>query len=102
MLTAYGEYRYYKISPEEARTLVAENGKLKANVISAIGHQATAQYLASLLGVEIPVQRINISMVQGDKAIVIKSASRLPEGKVLSIEEMAMFGWEISLLERTA
>jgi len=62
--------------------------KLGFEVISAIGHQSTAQVLSKLLGFEVPAQRISIELDKGDVAIAFALDYRLPEGKVLPDEEL--------------
>jgi hypothetical protein len=62
--------------------------KLGFEVISAIGHQTTAQVLSKLLGFEVPAQRISVEFDKGDVAIAFALDFRLPEGKVLSDEEL--------------
>lgn len=94
ILTDFGEYRYSKISVEEAKTL------LNGGFISAVGHQATAEVLSSLLGIQIPAQRIMVKMGVGDKALIFAMAQRLPEGKVLSRDEIEEIGYTLGLLER--
>jgi len=71
-------------------------------VVSAVGHQATAEIFSAVLGVHIPMNRIQISLKEGDIVIVGQLKERLPEGKVLSIQEMAEMpiSWKvIKLLE---
>jgi len=62
--------------------------KLGFEVVSAIGHQATAQVLSRILGFEVQAQRISIEFEKGDVAIAFALDFRLPEGKVLSEEEL--------------
>jgi len=57
-------------------------------VISAIGHQTTAKVLSAILGFEVPTQRISIELDRGDVAVAFALDTRLPEGKVLSEEEL--------------
>jgi hypothetical protein len=56
--------------------------------VSAIGHEATAQVITSQLGVQVSVNRISVKIVPGDVLIVFQLLSRLPEGKILSEDEM--------------
>jgi hypothetical protein len=106
IITSFGTFKHTLINSEQAReiaTFLADNGKryLKGNVISAIGHEATARYLACLLDVdEVPVNRIGVEMYTGDKAIVLRCLARLPEGKVLTFEEMNNYAWQLTLLEK--
>lgn len=105
ILTSFGLFKHDLIDTEKAReiaTWIDKDGKrrLKANVISAIGHEASAKYLSYLLDVSVPVERRGIIMNKGEKAIILRCLARLPEGKVLSEEEMNNFAWQLTLLER--
>ena len=72
-----------RISPEFARQVAATTA-----FESAVGHEATAQLLTAVLGVTVPYNRVSITLSAGDTLIVAMPAVRLPEGKVLSIEEL--------------
>ncbi len=58
------------------------------NFLSAVGHEATAKVLGLLLGVEVPFNRVAIRLVPGDQLIVFQLGVRLPEGQILSEEEV--------------
>jgi len=75
--------RLTKISLEEAKTL------LSGNFTSAVGHEGTAQLLSNLLEINVPVNRITVFLKKGDIAIHFFPKQRLPEGKVLSKEELS-------------
>jgi hypothetical protein len=60
----------------------------KNNFISAIGHESTALFLSKILDLDIPVNRIAIKLDWGDKLIVLVLNKRLPEGQILSLEEL--------------
>jgi hypothetical protein len=72
-----------RISVEEAKKLLSKN-----QFTSAIGHEATAKVLSQLLSIPIPVNRISVWMKEGDIGIHFFLKTRLPEGKVLSEEEL--------------
>jgi hypothetical protein len=77
----------YRLSLKEAKERVKkalERGELQ----SAVGHEGTAQLLSSLLGVEVKAERKTIFMKKGDAALQFFLKQRLPEGKVLSAEEL--------------
>jgi len=76
--------RLRRITPEEARELVKKN-----EFVSAVGHEATAEVLSRLLGVRVPFNRAAVYMQPGDEGIHFVLRTRLPEGKVLSEEELA-------------
>ena len=83
------------ISLDDAKKLV-QNQKF----ISAVGHDVTARVLSTLLGVEVPVNRIQVYFDEGDEAIVFTLKQRLVEGQVLkTIEEIEKIGYELKLIK---
>lgn len=50
-----------RIDVNQARQLINQN-----QFTSAIGHEATAKLLSMLLGIDIPLNRIQVEMVPGD------------------------------------
>jgi hypothetical protein len=74
--------RFTRISVEEAREL------LKQQFVSAVGHEATANLLSKLLSTPIPANRVTVFMNPGDVGVHFFLRSRIPEGKVLSLEEL--------------
>ena len=58
-------------------------------VLSYIGHQATAALLQKLLGIEVGVNRERATLGSGDMALVVTLKVRLPVGKeVADVEEL--------------
>lgn len=80
IITADGEYSCRTISLEEARELVQS----APGIISAVGHEATAEILTDLLEIEIGLNRINFHQKTGQQALIFKLNSRPPEGVILS------------------
>ena len=95
VLTSYGDWRFQKaLSIEQARDLLSDG------FVSAIGHAASATLLTQLLAIDIPVNRITTTMKTGDKALILRLLERLPEGKVLTEQEMKNTAFELALLTK--
>lgn len=61
---------------------------------SAIGHESTANLLSRILGIEIKMNRIRIEAEVGDAIISFQLAERLPEGKILSEDELGSLKYQ--------
>jgi hypothetical protein len=73
-----------KVTADAAAEIVAK----AAEFISAVGHEGTAQLLSAQLHLHVPVNRISITLAPDDKLVIALPTQRLPEGKVLSYEEL--------------
>ncbi|WP_371375476.1 STIV orfB116 family protein [Sporomusa aerivorans] len=96
IITADGEYSCQTISLAEAKQLLQS----APGIISAVGHQATAELLTDLLGIKINFSRINFHQTAGQQALVFKLNSRPPEGVILSRVELEAYGYQFQLLSR--
>ena len=76
--------RVREVSLEDVKEFLKEN-----SFISAVGHQATADVMSRLLGIQIPFNRIQVTLKEGDVLIVFQLMTRLEEGKVLSEQELS-------------
>jgi hypothetical protein len=83
-----------RVTVEEAKQLLATQP-----FTSAVGHEATAQLLTKLLGVNIPFNRATIYMAPGDRALHFFLRTRLPEGRVLSEDELRSLDFWLVLSE---
>ena len=83
-----------KIDAKEASEIFKRCG-----FASAVGHEGTARVMSSLFGVEIPVCRVSVFLRKGDMAIHFFMKERLPEGKVLSEEEIKKLPFWLVLSE---
>jgi hypothetical protein len=61
---------------------------LSNNFINAIGHSSTVELVNSLLELKLEVSRINVKLEKGDDVIIIQIKEPLPEGKILSYDEV--------------
>jgi Domain of unknown function (DUF1874). len=90
----------YLIKARELSAKEASDMLKKEQFISAVGHEATAKALSNIFGVEVPFNRIQITLQPGDKLISITLKRRLEEGKVIrTIEELNTIGYSIWLFE---
>lgn len=67
-------------------------------VVSAIGHQATADIASSLLGIDVAMSREPAKMAPGDVAICVRLRTRAPEGAILTRAEVEAVGYDLVLL----
>jgi hypothetical protein len=72
-----------KISIDDVRKILQAS-----KWVSVIGHEATAKVLTQLLGIEIPMNRIVVKMEPWDEGIHFVLATRLPEGRILTEDEL--------------
>jgi len=66
---------------------------------SAVGHEGTAALLSKLLGVQIPTRRVAIQARPGDTLIHFALKTRLPEGRVLTEEELQQLQFDLVVSE---
>ena len=99
ILTSTGTFQLEDISLEESKEILEYLGKGGA-FTSAVGHQATAEILSTLLEVEVPVNRIQYEQGLEDVALVFKLLGRAPEGVILTREEVEAIGYKFQLLTR--
>ena len=86
MLTLPASARFETVS-------LAEASEMASKLTSAVGHADTANIFASLLGQEVPVNRINVSLAPGQVALVGQyTGPRLPEGAT-TLPEGATITW---------
>mgnify|MGYP000680997550 CR=1 FL=1 len=67
--------------------------------VSAVGRKSTADFMSRLLGVRIPAIRREIILRSGDIAIVFQLMERLPEGKILTEEELRKIPYKFFKVE---
>ena len=82
-----------KATVEEVRQLLSHG------FVSAIGHQATADLLTMLIGIEIPYNRITIKAKPGDKLVHFVLRERIPEGRVLTLDELKLLPFDLAISE---
>ena len=106
ILTAEGCFDHKKVSAERALEIfkeLSDNGSgYYENYISAIGHESTASALNEVLGLnggdKIPAIRREIKTKPDDICLCFKVKGRLPEGVVLTKEELEAIGFEFYII----
>ncbi|HPT83759.1 MAG TPA: YddF family protein [Limnochordia bacterium] len=93
--TSTGLYRVSELDVERARSLVRLYGW-----VSAVGHEAAAAVFSRILGVAVPMNRVEYAQQAGQLAIALQLRQRAREGQILSVEEMLQIGFRLLLLER--
>ena len=67
--------------------------KLAQESVSAVGHADTAALFSAILGIEVPCNRISITLKSGENALLGQySGPRLPEGAT-TLPEGASIKW---------
>lgn len=102
IITAPGTYKLSEITKETARNECMEAVEAGHEVLSAIGHSATAEIMSEVLVFRVRPNRINYVQQPDDMCIVFKLRDRIPEGKVLSRKDIEAIGYDFFLLERLA
>lgn len=102
ILTTYGTFSYESLTLAQAQALVRDFQTGGREVVSAIGHTATAELLSALLDYTVAVQRVEFRQTLADMALVFKLRGRVSEGQVLNREQLEAIGYEFGLLQRLA
>jgi len=82
------------VDTETVKQIISEE-----EVESAVGHESTAKVLSQLLGVEVKAERKEIKLKKGDKLVVFQLLQRLPEGAMLSEEELKQLQFKLFLVQ---
>jgi hypothetical protein len=98
IVTADGRYALETVSADLAKSIVM----MHAEIDSAVGHEATAAILSTLLDVDVPVNRQLFAQQVGQSALVFKLNGRPEPGKELSREELERIGFTFKVLTRMA
>lgn len=85
MLGKKGKVCYQEIDQDEAAEMLLSADEVR----STIGHEGTAHVFSQLLRADLPARREFYKLVEQDTLLVGSINIRLPEGKVLSADELA-------------
>lgn len=88
MAEGVGTATFRVVTEAEAITAASTHG-----IESCVGHQGAADLYAAKLGVPVPMNRVNVQLAVGETALLGQYLGpRLPEGRVLTGEELAAAG----------
>ncbi len=96
VLTSFGAFEFTQITTDEAKEIIRN----AAQVISAIGHAATAEIMTELLDYTVETNRIEFFQTTEDAALIFRLKKRIGEGRVLNREEIENIGYEFGLLTK--
>jgi hypothetical protein len=85
--------RVKEVGIEEVKELLAGGFE------SAIGHESAAAFLTKLLGIEVKAERKQITIDTNTVLVVFQLLSRLPEGRVLTEEELRAVNYRFYTVE---
>lgn len=74
--------------------------EVSADVVSAVGHADTAAVLSNMLGFEVPMNRMNISLDEDTEIYVAQLiGGRLPEGSTTLPEGFAFKFYRVTMVQ---
>jgi len=94
ILTVYGRFEYIPATLEAAKSAVQS----ASEIVSAIGHESTADILTELLSTPVKQNRITYRQEPDDLAVVFKLNGRPAEGQILTREEIEEIGYSFGFL----
>ena len=100
VLTAYGSFCFELVSIDEAKKLIDEFVRENKQVISAIGHEATAEIMSETLDFKIEKNRFSFSQTVDDTALIFRLKKRAEEGKILERKDIEEIGFEFGVLTK--
>ncbi len=101
ILTSYGTFCFELLTFDEARELVNAYRRENKEIISAVGHQATAELMSEILKFPVNKNRLDFSQKVDEAALIFKLKKRADEGEILSRAEIEEVGYEFGLLTKT-
>jgi intein-encoded DNA endonuclease-like protein len=87
-----------RVSLDEVRREIERAKQSGYEIVSAIGHESTARLVSQLLGFDLPMNRIQVSLDYRTELSVFQLRTRLPEGKILSEEELKQVEYDFYIV----
>lgn len=86
--------------PATVRFEEIDTTEVPADVVSAVGHADTAAVLSNMLGFEVPMNRMNISLDEDTEIYVAQLiGGRLPEGSTTLPEGFAFKFYRVTMVQ---
>ena len=83
-----GRYVAREVDIDFCRNMIADTLARGEAVISAVGHESTANHMSRLLAFTVPMNRIQVELRSNDVMLCFKPKERIPEGAILSTPEL--------------
>ena len=97
-----GTFKNQKVSLEKAGEILQSGDNYHYQGVSALGHQGAADaFNACFPSLNCEVNRVPAIMHPRDEAIALKVLGRLPEGQILTKEELEKVGYDFFHIVRT-
>lgn len=74
--------------------------KLQGGFVSAVGHEATANFLSELFGIDIPFNRFTLKLSDNDTVIVARYTKGRLNGELVDFKPDDFQFYEVKILER--
>jgi len=88
---------FVKLDIDTAKYIVNEAVRKGIDILSIVGHQATADLLSRILNINISVNRADYKLLQNDLVLVFTIPVRLPEGRILTDEEIKQYSDKLNI-----
>jgi hypothetical protein len=89
MAEGHGRVEFAVLADDAEAAAIAQ----RQGVESCVGHQGAADLYSAKLGVPVSMNRISVQLARGETALLGQyTGPRLPEGRVLTAEELAGAG----------
>lgn len=102
ILTAYGKFDFELCSAEEAKRLIKRFEQADLELVSAVGHQATAEIMSEVLDHKIEMNRHTFTQTTDDVALIFRLKKRAREGEILKRGDIEEIGYEFGILTKLA
>ena len=100
ILTDYGDFRFELLTSEQAKELIHNYQNENKEIISAIGHQATAEIMSKFSNIDCK-NRLEFTQKTDEAALIFKLKKRAEEGEIFSRAEVEEVGFEFGVLTKT-